>query len=122
MIRADKKPAGEHERRFQCTYERRDIVIEKNRNQLQRVAETHRNYDSLQYPLKFWAGEYGYYFFILQTDSTTGFPINGGKVSAMNFYAYRIMIRAVVDNHILRYRQLFHQFLVDMYAKIERML
>jgi hypothetical protein len=28
MIRADKKPAGEHERGSQCTYDRRDIVLE----------------------------------------------------------------------------------------------
>lgn len=41
------------------------------------------------------------------------------KVSAMNFYAYRIMIRQNETNYILHYRQLYHQFLVDMYAKIE---
>ena len=40
------------------------------------------------------------------------------KVSAMNFYAYRLMIRANEDN-ILRCRQLFHQYNVDMYVKIE---
>lgn len=34
----------------------------------------------------------------------------------MNFYAYRIMIRA--DHHILKC-QLFHQFVVEMYVKIE---
>ncbi|GFU35283.1 helitron_like_N domain-containing protein [Trichonephila clavipes] len=37
----------------------------------------------------------------------------------MNFYAYRLMIRANEDNNILRCRQLFHQYIVDMYAKIE---
>lgn len=36
----------------------------------------------------------------------------------MNFYAYRLMIRANEDN-ILRCRQLFHQYIVDMYVKIE---
>ena len=29
------------------------------------------------------------------------------------------MIRQDEDNHILKYRQLFHQYIVDMYAKIE---
>lgn len=52
-------------------------------------------------------GKYNYY---------TGECTNK-KVSAMNFYAHRIMIRN--DNHILKYRQLFQQFVVDMYAKIE---
>jgi hypothetical protein len=37
----------------------------------------------------------------------------------MKFYSYRIMIRQNKDNHILKCRQLFHQFIVDMYAKIE---
>lgn len=37
----------------------------------------------------------------------------------MNYYAYRMMIRQGVDNHILKFRQLFHQYIVDMYAKIE---
>lgn len=41
------------------------------------------------------------------------------KVSAMNFYAYRLMIRENEENHILRCRKLFHQYVVDMYAKIE---
>lgn len=37
----------------------------------------------------------------------------------MNFYAYRIMIRQNVDNHILRFCKLFQQYTVDMYVKIE---
>ncbi|UYV66363.1 hypothetical protein LAZ67_4001469, partial [Cordylochernes scorpioides] len=41
------------------------------------------------------------------------------KVSCMDFYAYRIMIRAQESNHILKCRQLFQQFIVDMYAKVE---
>lgn len=40
------------------------------------------------------------------------------KVSAMNYYAYRIMFRSTY-NFLHRFRQLFNQFLVDMYAKIE---
>ncbi|XP_076763394.1 uncharacterized protein LOC143430844 [Xylocopa sonorina] len=41
------------------------------------------------------------------------------KVSATNYYAYRTMIRENADNHILKCRQLFHQYIADMYAKIE---
>ena len=133
VIRADKKPAEEHARCFNAPttdevaiviagneFDRRDIVLEKkNNNQLQRVAETHRSYDALQYPLIFCAGEDGYHFLIPRTDPTTGMPIDRKKVSAMSFYAYRIMVRAGTVNHILRCRQLFHQFVVDMYAKIE---
>ncbi|XP_008182252.1 uncharacterized protein LOC103309183 [Acyrthosiphon pisum] len=41
------------------------------------------------------------------------------NVSSMNFYAYRLMIRQDVDNHLLRYRRLFQQYCVDMYVKVE---
>ena len=41
------------------------------------------------------------------------------KVSAMNYYLYRLMISQNAENHILKCRQLFHQYIVDMYAKIE---
>ena len=41
------------------------------------------------------------------------------KCSAMNYYAYRLMIRQDEENYILKCRQLFHQYIVDMYAKIE---
>ena len=40
------------------------------------------------------------------------------KVSAMNFYCYRFMTRDG-DDHILRFRQLLNQFVVDTFAKIK---
>ncbi|EYC32590.1 hypothetical protein Y032_0003g1676 [Ancylostoma ceylanicum] len=136
VIRADKRPRGEHERRFNAPTvnevavvmvgeecERRDIVIQKRSEVLQRKSETHRSYDALQYPLMFWEGEDGYHFNIMRIDFSTGSPLNR-KVSAMDFYAYRIIIRTKSPNHVLNCRQLFHQFIVDMYAKIgsERLL
>ena len=132
VIRADKAPRHEHQRRFNVPtfdevaivmvgneFDRRDIVLQKRNNLLQRVAETHRSYDALQYPLMFWQGEDGYSFGIPQTNPDTGNNVLGKKVTAMDFYAYRIMIRSGEDNHLLKFRQLFHQFIVDMYAKIE---
>ena len=131
-IRADKTPVGEHARRFNEPvadevavvmageeFEKRDIILEHRNGQLQRVSEIHRSYDALQYPLIFWEGEDGYHVFIAQTDPTTGLAVVGKKVSAMDFYAYRLMVRTGEVNHILRCRKLFHQFVVDMYAKIE---
>ncbi|XP_055938124.1 uncharacterized protein LOC129968294 [Argiope bruennichi] len=41
------------------------------------------------------------------------------KVNSMNYYAHRLMVRLNQNNYILRYRQLFHQYIVDMYAKVE---
>jgi hypothetical protein len=43
--------------------ETRDIVLtHRDTGQLQRIYETHRSYDALQYPLMFWKGDDGYHF------------------------------------------------------------
>ncbi|GFT68522.1 putative DNA helicase [Trichonephila clavipes] len=96
----------------------RDIILHRRNGDVQRVSETHRSYDALQYPIQFCQGEDGYYFNINMKNPTTNVDINR-KVSAMNYYAYRMMIRENADNHVLKCRQLFHQYIVDMYAKIE---
>ncbi|XP_055910606.1 uncharacterized protein LOC129944971 [Eupeodes corollae] len=48
--------------------------------------------------------------------------VSGGvttkKVSSMNYYAYRLMIRENSDNYLLRFRRLLQQYCVDMYVKI----
>ncbi|XP_040210356.1 uncharacterized protein LOC120941146 [Rana temporaria] len=131
VIRADRIPAGEHERRFNAPqvdevavvisgnkFDKRDIIIQRRGESLQRISETHRSYDALQYPVIFPRGEDGYHFNIRQVNPATG-ETTRKKVSAMDFYAYRLMVRENEQNHILNCRQLFHQFIVDMYAKIE---
>ncbi|UYV73240.1 hypothetical protein LAZ67_10002320 [Cordylochernes scorpioides] len=131
IIRADKTPTNEHEQRFNApmTTEvaavivgteiaRRDIVICRRDGTKQSVAETHRSYDALQYPILFPRGEDGYHLELYQVHPISG-ALTMKKVSCMDFYAYRIMIRAQESNHILKCRQLFQQFIVDMYAKVE---
>lgn len=64
VIRADKTPIGQHERRFNAPtidevaiiivgeeFNSRDIVLHRRNNQLQRICETHPSYDALQYPI-----------------------------------------------------------------------
>ncbi|XP_041673788.1 uncharacterized protein LOC121529855 [Drosophila eugracilis] len=132
VIKADKRPSGTHERTFNAPtvdelailivgeqLEKRDIVLtRRDTGQLQQISETHRSYDALEYPLMFWQGEDGYYFNIKMIN-----PLNGEettkKVSSMNYYAYRLMIRQNADNYLLRFRRLFQQYCVDMYVKIE---
>lgn len=41
------------------------------------------------------------------------------KVSSMNYYSYRLMVRENEENHILKCRRQFHQYAVDMYVKVE---
>ncbi|XP_028967044.1 uncharacterized protein LOC114828182 [Galendromus occidentalis] len=68
VIRADKTPAGEHEKRYNAPtinevaiviageeFKSRDIILHRRNGDLQRVSETHRSYDALQYPIIFWS-------------------------------------------------------------------
>ena len=96
----------------------RDIILHKRNAQLLRIAETHGCYDALQYPIIFWDGADGYHFNIKLMNPATNKEMNK-KCSAMHYYSYRLMIRQDEENYILKCRELFHQFVVDMYAKIE---
>lgn len=55
---------------------------------------------------------------LLKQNLFTGSETNK-KVSSMNYYSYRLMIRENEDNHILKCRRLYHKYIVDMYVKIE---
>ncbi|CAI6375927.1 unnamed protein product [Macrosiphum euphorbiae] len=131
VLRADKIPSSEHERRFNLPvvnevaaiingneFSKRDIVLQKRSNEYVTVQETHKSYDALQYPLMFWMGEDGYHFEIYEINPVTGLSTKK-RVSSMKFYAYRMMIRTNPENHLLHYKQLLNQFIVYMYAKIE---
>ncbi|KAL4119656.1 hypothetical protein QTP88_012450 [Uroleucon formosanum] len=132
IILADRKPTtNAHVGRFNAPtqnkialvivsqqFENRDIVLQSHDNKLQRISEIHRAYDALQYPLLFCHSEDGYSINIPLCNFITKLPLEK-KVSAASFYPYRIMIRQDEVNHIVYFRSLFSQFLVDMYAKIE---
>ncbi|GFT39858.1 helitron_like_N domain-containing protein, partial [Nephila pilipes] len=81
VINPDKTPAGEHIRRFNAPVTddvdgimvgdrtgAQEIVIRRRNNNLQFIADTHRSYDALQYPLIFWKGQDGYSINIKQRD------------------------------------------------------
>ncbi|XP_029655167.1 uncharacterized protein LOC115228835 [Octopus sinensis] len=131
IIHADRTPANEHNRRYNAPtsnqvgilivgqhYDSRDIIINKRSTGLMRISETHRSYDALQYPLLFPRGEDGYNFKVMHFNPSTGLTTTK-KTSCMEFYSYRLMIREQEFNILHRTGQLFNQFIVDMYAKIE---
>ncbi|VDI62821.1 Hypothetical predicted protein [Mytilus galloprovincialis] len=76
------------------------------------INETHSKYDSLHYVLLFPFGEDGWHIDIKHN-------YNKRKVSAMEFYSYRLMQRSDF-NIILKSGRLFHQYIVDQFAKIEQ--
>ncbi|GFV39380.1 helitron_like_N domain-containing protein [Trichonephila clavipes] len=60
VIRADKRPVGQHERQFNAPtidevaivivgeeFESHDIILHRRSGDIQRVSETHRSYDGL---------------------------------------------------------------------------
>ncbi|XP_024888866.1 uncharacterized protein LOC112465530, partial [Temnothorax curvispinosus] len=131
IIHADRKPIDAHGGRYNAPtanevalvivgqqFEQRDIVLHSHDNTLKRISEIHRSYDALQYPLLFCRGEDGYSIALSQRDPQTKLPLKN-TVSAASFYSYRIMVREGEVNHLVYFRSLFSQFLVDMYAKIE---
>ena len=81
-----------------------DIILHKQNVQLVRIAETHRSYDALQYPIIFWDGANGYHFNNKLIDPSTSKQMDK-KCSAMNYYSYRLMIRSNDENYILKCRQ-----------------
>ncbi|GFT54615.1 uncharacterized protein NPIL_359631, partial [Nephila pilipes] len=75
VIHTDRTPTEEHVLRFNAPivdemaiiifgdqFQPRGIVLHRRNEQLTKVAETHRCYDALQFPILFWDGADGYYF------------------------------------------------------------
>lgn len=132
VISADRRPTAEHSGRHNAPTanevavvlvdqecDKRDIVLRTRDDRLQRITETHRAYDALQYPLIHCRGEDGYNFGIYHVDPTTGEYNFTKKTSALQFYCFLLQIRSNQYVYLQRFRGLFNQYLVDMYAKIE---
>ena len=98
-------------------FDKRDIVLRSRDDNLQKISELHRSYDSLQYPLMLCRGEDGYAINVSQVDPVSGASLRK-TVSCMNYYCYRIMTRLNNFNSLLRYGMLTNQYLVDQYATI----
>ena len=123
VINENKRPSGEHSRRYNSpvsdeiavlmpndNMSNRDVVLHYRDGGLRHISELHRSYDPLQYPLLFPHGTDGWHVNLkLQ---------NGKKLTALVYYRYHIMVRQNVSV-LLRAKRLFQQFLVDAYCKIE---
>eukprot|EP00102_Acyrthosiphon_pisum_P024644 XP_016661854.1 PREDICTED: uncharacterized protein LOC107884402 [Acyrthosiphon pisum] len=104
VINANKTPTGHNPGRFNAPtvnemavvivgqeHGRRDIVIERQNGTLQRISETHRSYDALQYPFIFVSGEDGYAINIASFDVQSNDYHTTKTVSAQEFYSYRLI-------------------------------
>ncbi|CAI6353884.1 unnamed protein product [Macrosiphum euphorbiae] len=122
-------PQGQHRGRFNAPsqvemavvmigeeYGNRDIILSRKDEKLQRISETHRSYDSLEYPLIFLHGEDGYAIDILSFNVNLNEYNSHKTVSSKH---YRLMVRHHIYNHLHNYRKLINKYWVNMYAKIE---
>ena len=91
----------------------RDIVIKpQNGGELQRINELNQMYDPLAYALLFPTGQPRWYRkFVSESGST---------VTTRQYYCFRLMYRRSSGHDLHLYGKLFHQYVVDMYAKIEQ--
>ena len=80
---------------------------------IKRITETHCAYDSLHYVLLFPLGNDGWHKVSL-TAEVEAMPLH-----YVEFYCYGLMIRSG-SNHLHFSGRLFHQYIVDMFAKIEQ--
>ncbi|GFT65253.1 helitron_like_N domain-containing protein [Trichonephila clavipes] len=80
-----KVAVGEHSRRFNESttpevafskagdqHGKSDFIPEKINSSIQKIADTHRSHDVLQYPLMFWQVEDGYHFQLRQRNPSIG--------------------------------------------------
>lgn len=87
IIKPDKLPIREHEGRYNAPtikevaivivgteFESGEIIIRRKDASMKRVTETHRSYDTLQYPTLFPRGEDGYHFNLRQINPITRNP------------------------------------------------
>jgi hypothetical protein len=89
----------------------RDIILTTKENQLRKIDELNSAYDPLAYPL--FGGNLGFQLYLPHEDGIKNITIR-------EFYAYRLHQRQSSINFLLYGRRLFHQYVVDQYAKEEQ--
>ena len=129
ILRKDKRPAGEHERRFNLPDKNEIAVISINESKepadvlirmrddgaLHRIPDTHPAFDPLRYTLLFPDGQQGWKPGLLRTD--------GKRLTALEFYNYMLQVRDRNQffNSILRSRRLCQEYMCTSFHRMDRM-
>ncbi|XP_033135776.1 uncharacterized protein LOC103833959 isoform X1 [Brassica rapa] len=96
----------------------RDIVVQFQSDTLQQISDDHPLYMSLQYPLLFPYGEYGFHPEI-PLHLETGTSRTRHFVTIRKYYASLIQTRLNQGMTLIKGGRLLHQFVVDVYTAIE---
>jgi hypothetical protein len=97
----------------------RDIIIETQGGQLQRIDEFHTAYLGYQYPLIFPYGEDGYRPDIQYRKRKSKKVSKRNRVTIKDWLSFRVQDRKDEPKTLLSSRRLFQQFLVDGYTMME---
>ncbi|XP_071740486.1 uncharacterized protein [Rutidosis leptorrhynchoides] len=100
------------------SFEARDIIVETQTGQLQRISELHPSYLSLQYPMLFPLGQDGYRRGIKHRNVDNNATGHTG-LTFREFFAYHIQDRLYTPSLMHLAKKLYQQFLVDAYTMIE---
>ena len=98
--------------------EPRDVLLYRSQldhpkgNKTVRISELHPFYDPSSYPLFHIYGDYGYELYCYKRKDNK-------KMTTLDFYRYRMMVRAGEFNILHRGDRLFQEYLTDMFCKIE---
>jgi hypothetical protein len=97
----------------------RDIILQGQTGNLQRIDEFHASYLGFQYPLLFPYGEDGYRPGILLRYKDDTVVNSRNRLTIKAWFCFRIQSRKFEANTLYCSRRLFQQFLVDGYAMME---
>ena len=97
----------------------KDIVLEYKSAKLQRISDLHPLFMSLQYPLLFPYGEYGYDEKI-PYDVSVNSKIKREYMTMREYYAHQIQTRPSEGMTIIKSGRLLHQYIFDTYTATEQ--
>ena len=103
--------------------EEKDIIIQAQGGQLQRIDEFHASYLAYEYPLLFPYGEDGYRPDIAHRETEEGDDVvninKHNRLTIREWLAYRIHMRLFEAKTLLSSRRLFQEYLVDGFTMLE---
>ncbi|KAJ4797574.1 hypothetical protein LUZ62_048820 [Rhynchospora pubera] len=99
----------------------RDIIVHRRSGQLQRISSLHPSYMPSQYPLLFVHGEDSFRLNIPYSTADLSSSSRVRQHVTMNeYYCYRLHVRTIGSNIILRSGRLLQQISVDMFACVDQ--
>jgi hypothetical protein len=99
--------------------ETRDIIIQEQSGQLERISEFHPSYLGYQYPLLFPYGEDGFRRGTLHKELPNVPVTKRNRLTIMDWLSFRIQTRKLEGHTLISSRRLFQQFLVDGFTMME---